>query len=340
MKQYLEKLSSQHPLNEEEMMLAAQSLFSDEISESEIAAFLIALKSKGETAEEIASLVKVLRQHAVKIKTSQENIMDNCGTGGDGSQSFNISTASAFVLAGAGIKIAKHGNRSVSSKTGSADVLEELGVNLELGTGQIEELLEEAGITFLFAPSIQPKTRRIMKIRRELKVSTVFNIIGPLTNPVNLDSQLLGVYRKDLLGLMASVLNKLGRKRAVVLTGAGNMDEASLQGENSLVLLENGRITSFTVHPEEVGLPVYSNEAIRGGGSKENSEILLSVLRGVKGPCLDTVLLNAGIGIYANGRANSIAGGIQLARESIQSGQALEKLQMLIAYSQKNKAVI
>ncbi|SFC04112.1 anthranilate phosphoribosyltransferase/anthranilate synthase/phosphoribosyltransferase [Bacillus sp. OV322] len=340
MKQYLEKLSSQHPLNEKEMMLAAQSLFSDEISESEIAAFLIALKSKGETAEEIASLVKVLRQHAVKIKTSQENIMDNCGTGGDGSQSFNISTASAFVLAGAGIKIAKHGNRSVSSKTGSADVLEELGVNLELGTGQIEELLEEAGITFLFAPSIQPKTRRIMKIRRELKVSTVFNIIGPLTNPVNLDSQLLGVYRKDLLGLMASVLNKLGRKRAVVLTGAGNMDEASLQGENSLVLLENGRMTSFTVHPEEVGLPVYSNEAIRGGGSKENSEILLSVLRGVKGPCLDTVLLNSGIGIYANGRANSIAGGIQLARESIQSGQALEKLQLLIAYSQKNKAVI
>jgi anthranilate phosphoribosyltransferase len=340
LKQYLEKLSSQNPLNEEEMMLAAQSLFSDEISESEIAAFLIALKSKGETAEEIASLVKVLRQHAVKIKTSQENIMDNCGTGGDGSQSFNISTASAFVLAGAGIKIAKHGNRSVSSKTGSADVLEELGVNLELGTGQIEELLEEAGITFLFAPSIQPKTRRIMKIRRELKVSTVFNIIGPLTNPVNLDSQLLGVYRKDLLGLMASVLNKLGRKRAVVLTGAGNMDEASLQGENSLVLLENGRMTSFTVHPEEVGLPVYSNEAIRGGGSKENSEILLSVLHGVKGPCLDTVLLNAGIGIYANGRANSITGGIQQARESIRSGAALEKLQMLIAYSQKNKAVI
>ncbi|OIK09048.1 anthranilate phosphoribosyltransferase [Bacillus sp. MUM 13] len=340
MKQYLEKLSSQHPLNEEEMMLAAQSLFSDEISESEIAAFLIALKSKGETAGEIASLVKVLRQHAVTIKTSQENIMDNCGTGGDGSQSFNISTASAFVLAGAGIKIAKHGNRSVSSKTGSADVLEELGVNLELGICQIEELLEEAGITFLFAPSIQPKTRRIMKIRRELKVSTVFNIIGPLTNPVNLDSQLLGVYRKDLLGLMASVLNKLGRKRAVVLTGAGNMDEASLQGENSLVLLENGRMTSFTVHPEEVGLPVYSNEAIRGGGSKENSEILLSVLRGVKGPCLDTVLLNAGIGIYANGRANSIAGGIQMARESIRSGAALEKLQMLISYSQKNKAVI
>ncbi|MDQ0217229.1 anthranilate phosphoribosyltransferase [Peribacillus cavernae] len=340
MKLFLEKLSERKTLSQEEMMLAAEALFSEEISDSEIAAFLVALKAKGESAAEIASLVQVLREKAMPINHDFENVMDNCGTGGDGSQSFNISTASAFVIAGAGVKIAKHGNRSVSSKTGSADVLEKLGVDLQAGPLQIEEMLKENGIAFLFAPHIHPKMARIMKIRRELKISTVFNLIGPLTNPVELTTQLLGVYRKEMLEPFSRVLDSLGRKRAIIVNGAGNMDEASLQGTNSLVLLEKGEITSFTLHPEEVGLPVYQNETIKGGDAKENSEILLNVLRGGKGAYRDTVLLNAGLGIYAYGKASTIKEGIALANESIDSGKALGKLETLISNNRSKSGVI
>lgn len=340
MKFILEKLSERKTLSEEEMQLAAESLFSEEITDSEIAAFLVALKSKGESSDEIASLVQVLRNKALRVNHNIENVMDNCGTGGDGSQSFNVSTASAFVIAGAGITIAKHGNRSVSSKTGSADVLEKLGVDLQAEPSQIEAMLKENGIAFLFAPHIHPKMARIMKIRRELKISTVFNLIGPLTNPVELTSQLLGVYRNDMLEPFAKVLDSLGRKRAIIVNGAGSMDEASLQGMNSLVLLQNGEVTSFTLHPEEVGLPVYDNTAIKGGDAKENSEILLDVLKGKKGAYRDTVLLNAGLGIFANGKAETIKDGIALAKESIDSGSALGKLETLISYNQSKSGVV
>ncbi|RFU60813.1 anthranilate phosphoribosyltransferase [Bacillus sp. V59.32b] len=340
MKFILEKLSERKTLSEEEMQLAAESLFSEEITDSEIAAFLVALKSKGESADEIASLVQVLRNKALRVTHNLKNVMDNCGTGGDGSQSFNVSTASAFVIAGAGITIAKHGNRSVSSKTGSADVLEKLGVDLQAAPSQIEEMLMENGIAFLFAPHIHPKMARIMKIRRELKISTVFNLIGPLTNPVELTSQLLGVYRNDMLEPFAKVLDSLGRKRAIIVNGAGSMDEASLQGTNSLILLENGEVKSFSLHPEEVGLPVYDNSAIKGGDAKKNSEILLDVLKGKKGAYRDTVLLNAGLGIYANGKAATIKDGIALANESIDSGSALGKLETLISYNKTKSGVL
>jgi anthranilate phosphoribosyltransferase len=335
MKQFLQKLSDKTALSEEEMNQAAHTLMSDEITDSEIAAFLIALKAKGETAADIVSLVKVLRENATPIQTSGSNIMDNCGTGGDGSQSFNISTASAFVIAGAGVKIAKHGNRSVSSKTGSSDVLEKLGVSLNTDPSLIDEMLVENGIAFLFAPYVHPKIAKIMKVRKDLKISTIFNLIGPLTNPVNLDSQLLGIYREDMLETFGEVLRRLGRRRALVINGAGSMDEASLQGENSLVLLEDGKLTSLTLHPEEVNLPLYSNEAIRGGDARENAEILLNVLRGKQGAHRDTVLLNAGLGIYASGSANTILAGVNMAKESIDSGAALQKLEKLISYNQK-----
>lgn len=194
------------------------------------------------------------------------------------------------------MKVAKHGNRSVSSKTGSADVLEYLGISLDLHEEEVEELLEENHIAFLFAPHVHPRMKKIMKVRRDLKIPTIFNLIGPLTNPVDLDSQLLGIYRRDMLEMMADVLNRLGRKRAVVLNGAGFMDEASLSGENHLVLLENGHVEKMTVTPEKVDLPYYSNEAIVGGEAKENAEILIGVLKGEKGAYRDTVLLNAGLG--------------------------------------------
>lgn len=335
MKSFLEQISEQRSLTEAEMENAVKHLFSDEISDSEMAAFLIGLKIKGETVDEIIGLVNVMRQYALPFSNQIPNVIDNCGTGGDGSKSFNISTTSAFVMAGAGITVAKHGNRSISSKTGSADVLEHLGVNLNIPSESSEQILNEAGITFLFAPFVHPKVKRIMKVRRDLRIPTIFNLIGPLTNPVNLDYQLLGIYRRDLLEMFAEVLLRLGRKRAVVLNGAGYMDEASLQGENHLVIIDQGTITKKILVPEEVGLPNYTNQDIVGGDAKVNAEILRGILNGEKGARRDTVLLNAGIGIYSAQKADSIEEGIAIAKESIDSGAAKGKLEQLIELSQR-----
>lgn len=335
MKIYLEHLSEKRSFSEQEMKEAVKQLFSDEVSDSEVAAFLIGLKIKGETVEEIIGLVQVLREFALPFSKNFPNVIDNCGTGGDGSKSFNVSTTSAFVIAGAGIPVAKHGNRSISSKTGSADVLEHLGINLNLSPETTEEILEKTGISFLFAPNVHPKVKRIMKVRKDLRIPTIFNLIGPLTNPINLDYQLLGIYRRDLLDMFATVLMKLGRKRAVVLNGAGYMDEASLQGENHLVIVDKGTIVKKSLHPEEVGLSKFTNEDIIGGTARENADILKRVLQGEKGAYRETVLLNAGIGIYAAEKADSIQQGINLARQSIDSGAAFEKLKRLIELSQK-----
>ncbi|MCP8617980.1 anthranilate phosphoribosyltransferase [Salirhabdus salicampi] len=337
MKTYLNKLSNNENLTKDEMVDASRLLFAEDITDSEIAAFLMTLKTKGETPDEIAGLVEVLRAHALRFNKTFPGVMDNCGTGGDGSQSFNISTTSAFVIAGAGVTVAKHGNRSVSSKTGSADVLETLGVSLDFTVGEVEQLLEDNGIAFLFAPHVHPNLKRIMKVRKELKVPTIFNLIGPLTNPVDLDAQLLGIYKRDRIEMMASALERVGRKRAVVINGAGYMDEASLAGENHAALLEDGEITPFTIHPEDVGLTSYPLEDIRGGDSKENAEILKAVLAGEKGPHLDTVLFNAGLGLYAQGKAATLREGVDLARESVESGAALQKLNYLVEYSQKKR---
>ncbi|WP_018663846.1 anthranilate phosphoribosyltransferase [Heyndrickxia acidiproducens] len=329
MKPYLEKILAQKSLTFAEMQEASRELFSDEITEGEMGAFLATLKFKGETAEEIAGLVEVIREKAVPIPCKVRGLMDNCGTGGDGSHSFNISSTSAFVLAGAGIKVAKHGNRSVSSRTGSADVLENLGISLSLPKEEVESLLSNIGIVFLFAPNVHPALKKMMKIRKDLRIPTIFNLIGPLTNPMNLETQLLGLYRRDLLATMAEVLGRLGRKRALVVNGAGFLDEASLSGENHFALLDGGKITRFTLSPEDVDLPVYPNEAIRGGDTQTNSKILLSVLNGEKSPYRDTVLFNAGLAIFAAGKAETVKEGIRLAEKCIDSKAALEKLHAL-----------
>ncbi|WP_077213575.1 anthranilate phosphoribosyltransferase [Bacillus dakarensis] len=340
MKTYLQRLTDRESFTEVEMQEAMEQLFSQETTDSEIAAFLIGLKTKGETIDEIVGLVKAMREKALRFNTKIPNVMDNCGTGGDGLKTFNISTTSAFVLAAAGIPVAKHGSRSVSSKTGSADVLEYLGVNLNLPPEVSEELIQEVGISFLFAPHVHPKTKRIVKVRQDLRIPTIFNLIGPLTNPVELESQLLGIYRRDLLNVLAEVLKNLGRKRAVVLNGAGFADEASLAGENHLSILENGEIRNLTITPDDVGLPVYELNQIRGGDSPENADIMLRVLKGEKGACRDTVLLNAGIGIFANGKVSTIQEGVKVARESIDSGAALQKLEILIEKSNAYKAEV
>jgi anthranilate phosphoribosyltransferase len=334
MKNFLLQLAEGESFSEPQMQEAMDLILGEEVSESEIAAFLMGLKSKGETVEEITGIVKGLKQNTLTFQRKFPHVLDNCGTGGDGSSSFNISTTSAFVIAGAGIPVAKHGNRSISSKTGSADVLEYLGINLNLPAERTEEILDELGIAFLFAPHVHPKLKKVMTVRRQLRIPTIFNFIGPLTNPIDLDYQLLGVYRRDLLPIFAEVLQNLGRKRAVVINGAGFMDEASLQGENHLTLLEDGVITSQSFVPDEVGLPEYDNSAIKGGDSKENALILKKVLSGEKGACRDTVLLNAGIGIFTSGRADNIVEGINIARDVIDSGAAYEKLEQLIKMTQ------
>lgn len=334
MKDFLEKLMKKEDLTIEEMEAATNACFKEDITDAEIAAFLTALRIKGETAEEMAGLVQVIRAQSELSAIDLPNVMDNCGTGGDRSNSFNISTTSAFVLAGAGVTVAKHGNRSISSKTGSADVLEELGVSLSFSKDDTEQLLRDNQITFLFAPHVHAKLRHFMKIRQELGLPTIFNLIGPLTNPLALDSQLIGVYERSRLKTIAEALHQLGRKRAVVMNGAGFMDEASLAGDNHLVLLDNGKITSFVVHPNDLGLPVYDNTQIRGGDAAENAAILKSVLNNEASPYLDTVLFNAAIGLFANGKAQTLIDGVELARESIASGAAKERLIHLIQFSE------
>lgn len=340
MRTYLQRLSERESLTQVEVKEVMEHIFSDEITDSEIAAFMVGLRTKGETVEEIVGIVQALRAKALPFETKIQNVIDNCGTGGDGSKSFNISTTSAFVMSGAGIKVAKHGNRSITSKTGSADVLEYLGVNWDLSPEASLELLQDIGITFLFAPYVHPKIKRIMKVRKDLRIPTVFNLIGPLTNPIELDSQLLGIYRRDLIGKFAEVLRTLGRKRAVVLNGAGFMDEASLAGENHLAILENGKIEYRILHPEELNFSFYDNEAIKGGDAMTNAHILLQVLKGEKGVLRETVLLNAGIGIFANGKASTIEDGVKLAVESIESGAALSKLEQLVKKSQAYRAEV
>ena len=328
MKETLLKLAEAKHLRYEEMQQAARELFAEDVTDSEIAAFLVALKAKGETAEELAGLASIMREVALDIPVTGD-FMDNCGTGGDGSQSFNISTTAAFVLAGAGMKVAKHGNRSVSSKTGSADVLEALGVSLDATPEHLVEQLETNGIAFLFAQRMHPRVKQIMKVRRDLRIPTIFNLIGPLTNPVPLKTQLLGIYREDMLETMALTLHRLGRKRAIVLHGANGMDEASLAGTNQLVLLDEGELIRFSLHPEEVGLKTAPLEAIRGGSAQENAAILLQVLSGENGAYRDTVLLNAGIALFAANRVKTIEEGIALATDSIDSGRAMKRLNQL-----------
>lgn len=334
MKNYLLQLAERESFTENQMKDAIDLILSEEVSESEIAAFIMGLKSKGETVEEITGIVRAMKENTLSFKKKFPNALDNCGTGGDGSSSFNVSTTSAFVIAGAGITVAKHGSRSISSKTGSADVLEYLGINLDLSPERTEEILQEIGVAFLFAGHVHPKLKQVTTVRKQLKIPTIFNFIGPLTNPIDLDYQLLGVYRRDLLNLFAEVLQKLGRKRAVVINGAGFMDEASLQGENYLAILENGVITNHSFTPEEINLPQYDNHSIKGGDSKENAEILINVLKGEIGAYRDTVLLNAGIGIFTAGKVKTIKEGVREAAEIIDSGAAYEKLRLLIEKAQ------
>ncbi|MGO2940388.1 MAG: anthranilate phosphoribosyltransferase [Pseudolactococcus laudensis] len=327
MKENLVKLMNRENLSRYEVNQMANAMFNGELTDSQLSAILIALAMKGETVDEMAGIVDVVRDKALHIPTTVTTAMDNCGTGGDLSFSFNVSTTSAFVLAAGGVKMAKHGNRSISSKSGSADVLEALGINLYHTPDELAEIFDQTGLVFLFAQHVHPNMRYVMPVRRELEVRTVLNLIGPFTNPVDLDTQLLGTSRPDLLTTTAEVLKSLGRRRAVVVSGPNNMDEASLDGVNRYALLdETGEITVHEFDYESLGMPRVTLQEIRGGEGKENAVILKSVLNNEPSPFLEVTVLNAGLGFFANGCVESVSEGVAKARDVIASGAAMAKL--------------
>ena len=329
MKEIFARLAAGQNLTEEEMAAVVEKIATGQVSQAQVAAFLLGLKIKGESPEELTGLAKVMQAKALEIPTQVRDAMDNCGPGGDQSNSFNISTTSAFVLAAGGIQMAKHGNRSISSKSGSADVLEVLGINLDMKPEDLGRVFDQTGMVFLFAKNLHPAMKYIMPARLELGVPTIMNLTGPLINPVPLKTQLLGTSRPDLLKMTAQTLQNMGRERAVVITGPNQMDEAALHGRNQLALLEKGHISLHHFEAQDLGLTAYGLHDIRGGDAQYNAQILEAVLQNQPGPYLETVVLNAGLGFFANGKVDRIEDGIRLAREVIASGAALQKLRDL-----------
>jgi len=300
-------------------------------TQAQIGAILTALRMKSETPEEIAAFAKVMRAHAVRVTPHVTGtLVDTCGTGGDGAQTFNISTAAAFVAAGANVPIVKHGNRGVSSRCGSADVLSALGVTIgTVPADRLAKMVDEAGIAFLFAPSHHPAMRHVMAARQELGCRTVFNILGPLANPAGAGAQVLGVYDQALTVPVAEVLRLLGVSRAMVVYGSG-LDEITVTGETSVTELNGDRITNYTLAPEQFGFARAAPADLLGGDPEENARIVRAVLAGEKGARRDIVLMNAGAAIYVGGRAATLAEGIRLAADSIDSGRAAQKLDALV----------
>ena len=329
MKEIFTQISNRQDLSEEQVEALFDKILKNEVSESQIAAFLIGLKTKGETAAEITGIVRALKKHATLLPDSFEDAMCNCGTGGDQSFSFNISTTACFILAAGGIRMAKAGNRSVSSKSGSADVLEALGINVSAAPKTLSRALDEVGLAFIFAQTMHPAMRYIGPARKALGIPTVMNIVGPLANPLDLESQLMGLYRKDLQEMAAQTMKKLGRKRAIIITGPDNMDEAALYGTNTYTLLEDGQISQHNFTYEDLDMPKVELADIVGGDAKENADILLSVLQNEPSPYLETTVLNAGLGFFANGKTNTIKEGVALARKLLADGSALAKLRHL-----------
>lgn len=323
------QLSQGQDLSKETVQDLFEDMLQNQVSESQIAAFLMGLATKGETSEEITGIVQALKAHAVALPEPITDAMCNCGTGGDQSYSFNISTTVAFVLAAGGIRVAKAGNRSISSKSGSADVLEALGINVAAEPEVLAKALDQVGMAFIFAQTMHPAMRYIGPARKALGIPTVMNLVGPLANPVDLETQMMGIYRPELQELVVKAMQELGRKRALAITGPDNMDEAALYGVNQYTLLEDGQITKGQFTYQDLGLPKVELSDIQGGDAKKNADILVSVLKNEPSPYLDTTLANAGLGFFANGKVDSIKAGVELARQVIADGSAYAKLKAL-----------
>lgn len=337
-KDVLRKVVEGNHLSESEAVAVMEQIMDGEATPAQIASFVTALRMKGETVDEVTGFARVMRAKSVKIPVTRDpmTLIDTCGTGGDRSGTFNISTTAAFVVAGAGLAVAKHGNRAMSSKCGSADVLEALGVNIMLSPEAVARCVDEIGIGFMFAPAHHPSMKHAVVPRKEIGIRTVFNILGPLTNPAGAGRQLIGVCEPYLTELMASVLARLGTARAIVAHGLDGIDELSTLGKTKVTELQQGKIVTYEISPEEVGLQSAKPDDLRQGNSpKENAKILEEILRGKKGPKRDIVLLNAGAALTIGGQASSIQEGMTLAAESIDNGSAEATLRKLIELSNK-----
>jgi len=328
---FLHIVVSGKDLSEEEMMGAMTEVMDGKVGDTQLAAFLTALQFKNVTVSEIVGAARVMRDKAEKV--SAKDSVDTCGTGGDGADTFNISTAVAFVVAGAGVRVAKHGNRAVSSKSGSADVLKCLGVNIDAPLITVERCVEEVGIGFLFAPLMHKAMKYAAAVRKELGFRTIFNLLGPLTNPANAQAQVLGVFDSKWVTPLAEVLLDLGSRHALVVHGFDGLDEITLTGETQIAELKNGKVNSFSLDPKEFGYSLCSAKDLKGAEPETNAEIMREILKGSSGPKTDIVVLNAAAAIYVGGKAESIEKGILVATNSIESGAALKKLEELCRVS-------
>jgi anthranilate phosphoribosyltransferase len=325
----IQKAVDRIDLTGEEARAVMEFIMNGKASDAQIGGFLVAMRLKGETVNEIASFTRVMREKATQIDAGAVDVLDTCGTGGDGAHTFNISTVSAFVSAGAGITVAKHGNRSVSSKCGSADVLRELGVNIDISPEKVSECLQKVGIAFLFAPKLHASMKYAIGPRRELGIRTFFNILGPITNPAGANRQLLGVYSAGLVETMAGVLAELGSVCAFVVHGGDGLDEITTVRETTVAEVRDGVVSVRTIVPEDFGIDSADPESLSGGDASDNAVIFKSILSGEAGPKRDIVLINSAFAICAGGGADSPREGLELARKSIDSGAALEKFEML-----------
>lgn len=342
----IKKVVDRADLTTAEAELVLDQIMTGQCTDAQIASLLTALRMKGETVAELTGFAKVMRRKAARVNphttvsaeigdTEREALIDTCGTGGDVSGSFNVSTATAFVVAGAGVRVAKHGNRSVSSQCGSADVVEALGVRIELTPDTIARCIDEVGIGFLHAPLLHEAMKYVALARRQMGIRTIFNTLGPLTNPAGANIQVLGVYAAHLTELLAGVLAELGSTRAVVVHGSDGLDEVTITGPSKITELSQGEVRTYIVTPEDLGLHRASLGEIQGGDARQNSSIILEVLRGGRGPRRDIVLLNAAAALMVSGRANDLKEGVVAAAESIDSGRAIAKLERLIEFTNR-----
>jgi anthranilate phosphoribosyltransferase len=331
-KDTLNQLLAAKDLSHDQMLAVMQQVMMGELNEAQIAALLIALRLKGETVDEIAAAATVMRQLSTKVDTKQtQYLVDTCGTGGDGIQTFNVSTVSAFVAAAAGAKVAKHGGRSVSSTCGSADVLEALGVNVNKSADEVAASVDEIGIGFMFAPNHHSAMKYAAPVRKALGVRTIFNLLGPLTNPASARRQLMGVFDQELTGKLAQVLQKLGSEHVLVVHGADGMDEISFTGDTYVAELKDDKVTEYTVNPIQFGLSLHTLKDIQIQNAAESKAMIMDVLHGKKGAARDIVLMNAGAAIYVAGLVISLEAGIQKAAQMIDEGKALATLLALQA---------
>ncbi len=334
-KDAIAKLADRQNLTEAEAESVMGEIMNGEATPAQIAAYLTALRMKGETADEITGSARAMRDKAARIRPTDPLVVDTCGTGGDGGSTFNVSTAVAFVVSGAGITVAKHGNRAVSSRCGSADVLKQMGVRIDLPPEQVEECVNELGIGFLFAPVFHGAMKHALGPRQEIGVRTIFNLLGPLTNPAGASVQILGVYQESLTDLMAGVLMRLGVRHCYVVHGMDGLDEITLADQTRVCEGKAGRLTSYVIEPRDFGFPRARAKDCAGGDAEENARIIRDILSGREGPRQQLVLLNAAPAMVACGKAATLQDGVALARTAIQSGAAMDKLEQLIKWTNR-----